>query len=421
MARTVVVGAGVVGLACAWALRKRGEDVVVLDRAEPGGACSHGNTGWIVPAFSKPVAEPGLVGQSLRWLGRADSPLYIAPRAALRLAPWLWRFWRHCNPADYAHGVAALAAANAATMDLFDGWRRDGLPFEMHRAGCLLVFRSSQAGRAALRGFQPLIASGYPAPSWLDSGELRALEPILSDGVHGGLWFPGEGHVRPESLCAALVDRLRALGVEIRTPMAMTGGDGTNAMLRAVRTAGSEVTGDRFVLAAGAWTGRLAATLGRPLPVQAGKGYSITLRAAAAPTVGRPMLLAEAHVALTPFDGAIRIGGTMELSGINERLDRRRVEAIRSTMRSYLRLPEADHGGVEWTGMRPLTPDGLPLIGRLPGYRNAYVATGHGMIGVTMAPVTGELIAEMVVDGRDPRIAAPFDPARFTRSRGNHG
>src|SRR5262252_9372327 len=138
MPRTIVVGAGVVGLACAYAFRKRGDDVIVLDRGEPGGACSRGNTGWIVPAFSKPLPEPGLVAQSLRWMGRPDSPLFIAPRSALRLAPWLWQFWRHCNRADYDRGVTALAAVNASTIERFETWRRDGIQFEMQQAGCLL-------------------------------------------------------------------------------------------------------------------------------------------------------------------------------------------------------------------------------------------------------------------------------------------
>jgi len=272
MSRTVVVGAGVVGLACALALRKRGDDVMVLDKGEPGGGCSRGNTGWVVPSFSTPLPEPGLVWRSLRWMFRADSPLYIAPSAAPKLALWLWRFWRHCNAADYLSGVAALAAANATTMELYDALLRDGVRFEMHRNGLLFVFLSEQSQREALDDLQVLVRYGYRMPELLMGRELRAFEPALAENVKVGLWLETERHVRPETLSAGLVDRLQTLGVEIRAGVEVLRAAGGKGRLRALRTADTELAADRFVLAAGAWSGLLARALGCPLPVQAGKG-----------------------------------------------------------------------------------------------------------------------------------------------------
>ena len=412
MTRTIVVGAGIIGLACAYALRKRGREVLVIDQAQPGAACSSGNAGWIVPSLSGPLPGPGLTRTSLQYILRRDSPLYIAPRAAPGLARWLWRFWRCCNRRDFRRGLDAVANLNRRTLSQFDQLERDGLSFELHRDGLLFVFLDPGHMRATLADFEHYRSFGYEDPRPLDGSALRELEPVLSDEVNSGFLVPNEYHVRPETLTAAYLAGLGSLQVPIQTGVAVLGPAGRSGRSALLETSAGPIAGDEILITAGAWSGRLAERFGIRLPVQAGKGYSITLDGNA-PPITRPLYLGEARVGCSPFQGAVRFAGTMELSGINTVLDRRRVVGMRKGIARYLRTPVAPDDGIEWVGMRPLTPDGLPLLGRLPGFENHYIATGHAMLGVTLAPATAEAMAELMTGiGPAPELAA-FDPGRF--------
>ena len=417
MAKVAVIGAGVIGLSCAWALRKQGADVLVLDPRQPGTACSAGNAGWIVPAMSGPIPAPGLVGTSLKWMLRGDSPLYIKPRVDPAFSTWLLRFWRNCRAAPFAAGLDAVARLNSQTMQLFDALRTDGVAFEMHGAGLLYAGLHRTAVDHALEEVRLLARFGYQRPDVLSGADLRRLEPGLSNAVTGGFLVEEERHVRPETLTAGLADWLTERGVELRIGRehSVTGSNRSGRALRELQTRAGAIAVDQVVIAAGAWSGRLAARFGQRLPIEAGKGYSVTVARADAP-LQRPVDFIEARVACSPFDGALRLAGTMELSGLNLRLAPERIAAIRRAGSRYL-ADWRDGDERPWVGMRPLTPDGLPLIGRLPGADNVYVATGHAMLGVTLAPATGAALARMMVDA-DSQVAAelaPFDPARFTR------
>jgi len=413
MSRTAVIGAGVIGLSCAHALRKRGEDVVVLDQGTPGAGCSKGNAGWIVPSLAEPLPAPGLTWTSLRWMLDRNSPLHIAPGALPELAGWLWTFWRHCNPTDFRAGCAAWTRLMDRVMDSFDGLSADGVQFEMHRSGLLFVFLREATMRHMLREVSASVRPGEEGPEALVGGELHQLEPALSREVAAGYLIRDERHVRPESLCAGLLARIKEMGVEVRSSVTVTEGVVEGDAVRAVRTTQGDVTADRFLIAAGARSGTVSASVaGVPMPIQAGKGYSITVTAPASPIV-RPLYLEEARLGCSPFVGGYRFAGTMELSGVNDRLVPERVAAIRRAAQRYLTLPAGGTDGVEWVGMRPLTPDGVPAIGRLPGRRNAYIATGHGMLGVTGAITTAALIAELIERGRTDVDLSPFDPGRF--------
>jgi D-amino-acid dehydrogenase len=410
--RTIVVGAGVIGLACAYALRKRGRDVVVLDSGPPGGACSLGNAGWVSPSISAPIPAPGLTWTSLKWMLRSDSPLYIAPKAVPSMARWLFRFWRHCNRRDFEAGLRATAELNRHTLALFDSLAGDGIDCELHRRGILYVFCQEEYLRSNLEEFKPLTAVGYEMPSALDGPAMRAMEPELSDNVVGGFLVGAEYHVRPETLTAGYVKRLQELGVELQVGAYVAAPLGDKTKWRGVLTSNGPIEGDEIVLAAGAWTGGVAERFGVALPVQAGKGYSVTV-----PTTRgaftRPLYLGEAKIGASPFEGAVRFAGTMELSGINLKRDPRRIKGLRQGIDRYMRRPLGPAEGTEWVGMRPLTPDGLPMLGRAPGQHNLFVATGHAMLGVTLAPATGEAIAQLVTDPKAGSLYAAFDPGRF--------
>ena len=412
MSKTVVIGAGVIGLACAYALNKRGREVVVLDQGSPANICSLGNAGWIVPSLSAPLPAPGLTLKSLGWLLKKESPLYISPAALPRLAGWLWQFWRHCNRRDFEAGVAALASLNRETMRLFDSLAADGVRFEMHRSGLLFAFLAESTMRPVLREFLPLERYGYAMPRPLAADELHQLEPALSKAVVCGFLVEQERHVRPESLRTGLLQRLIERGVDIRSGVDVVAGQGEGHKLKSIRTSEDIFEGDLFVIAAGASSGRVASAFGVLLPVQAGKGYSITIEAGDV-VINRPLYLGETLIGVTPFDGGVRFAGTMELSGINLRLDRQRITALQRGVSRFLPSFSNWNGATEWVGMRPVTPDGLPAIGRLPHYDNMYIATGHGTLGVTLAPATGELIADLIESGRTSDEAMAFDPGRF--------
>jgi D-amino-acid dehydrogenase len=411
MSRTVVIGAGVIGLASAYALRKRGEDVVLIDEATPGAGCSAGNAGWIVPSLAEPLPMPGLTWTSLRWMLNRDSPLHIAPSALPELTGWLWSFWRHCNNADFRAGRAAWAKLTEHIMDSYDALVADGVQVEMHRTGLLFVFLSESVMRHVLE--QVGATNGNDAQP-ITGRELHDLEPVLSASVTAGLLLPHERHVRPESLCQGLLARIQELGVEVRSGVAATGGVIERESLRAIRTSEGDIPADRCLITAGARSGLVsAAVAGVPLAIQAGKGYAITVSGRSSP-FSNALYLDEARLGCSPFVGGYRFAGTMELSGINDRLVPERVAAIRRAARRYLTLSaDADHG-VEWVGMRPITSDGVPAIGRLPSRQNVFVATGHGMLGVTCSITTATLIADLITSGRSSVDLSPFDPGRLS-------
>jgi D-amino-acid dehydrogenase len=412
MSRVAIIGAGVIGLACAHTLRKQGADVIVLDKGEPGLGSSHGNAGWIVPSLAGPMPEPGLGIRSLTWLLKQDSPLYISPTAIPKMTGFLWSFWRHCNERDYLSGQKAVGTLGAATMSLFDELEQEGTSFEMHRDGLIYVFRDPDTLPPVVEEIRNMEPFGYRAPDPLTPAELRELEPALSEDVSGGLYVPEERHVRPESLNQGLLERVKELGVDVKTMTEVRNGNHEGRRLLRLDTSNGSVDADHFVIAAGAWSAPLANTLGCRVPVQAAKGYSVTFDAPPV-QINRPLYLGEVSVGVAPFDGALRIAGTLELSGINELLDRRRVEAIRRNAERYLPGLSQAETGTEWVGMRPLTPDGLPVIGRAPNCDNVFIATGHAMLGMTLAPATAAVLSELITTGASSIDISAFDPARF--------
>lgn len=413
MGKIVVVGGGAVGLASAYYLARRGATVTVVDQGDPGAGCSWGNQGWIVPSLSGPVAAPGVVGTSIKWMLKPDSPLYIKPAAVPKLAGWLWQFWRHCNEQDYLAGLQAVATMNDRTMSLFDDLAADGVQFEMYQKGLLFAFMEEANLEHTLVELEPMRSHGYN-PKLLAPDEVRDLEPALSPAIVGGIFLEQERHVRPDSFTAGLARKLAECGVEIRAGVTVTGFTRKGRTVAAVETTAGALAADQVLLTTGAWASFLARDLGFRLPVQAAKGYSITFSQPSV-QIQRALYLGDAKVGVSPFQGALRLGGTMELSGINANLDRHRIAALRRAARRYL-VPEVNGAAVrEWAGMRPLAPDGLPVIGRVPTCENAFVATGHGMLGITMAPVTGSVMAGLMCDGKSDVDLAALDPVRFVR------
>jgi D-amino-acid dehydrogenase len=413
--RVAVVGAGVVGLACAWELRRRGASVVVLERARVGGGVSRGNTGWVSPSLTYPLPAPGMVREGLRQLLTGGDAFVLRPSLDPAFVRWLWSFRRNCSSARFDTGIRALLALNRRTLELFDAYRDAGVAFEMHTAGLVVAARTPGGLDLYRRTFHRLRELGYEGGSIdeLDGGALAALEPALDEArVVAGLHARVDRFVRPEQLTAGLATRLRADGVEIREgcelrTLARSAGGWV------LETTSGPVAAQRLVVAAGLPTAPLLRRLGVRIPLMGARGYSVTLAGRGTPP-RHALYLAEAKLGLSPFDGCVRVAGVFELGASNDDISPAVGERLLAAARPYLGgwRPDADGPVEAWAGLRPATPDGLPLIGALPGLDGIYLATGHGMLGVTLAPATANLLAPLVLDGHAAPELTPFDPAR---------
>jgi D-amino-acid dehydrogenase len=412
--RVVVVGGGVIGLTTAYHLAREGAEVTLLDARETGLGASAVNAGWFVPAEAIPVPGPRVVLQTLKWMLRSDSPVYIRPSLDPRFAAFILRMWRHCNDRDQRAGFEANLRLADSTAAVLDDYVADGMDFEMHARGLLMAFTERVNFEHHIHNLD-LVRSHGLEPEVLHGDDVRVHEPLLSDAVHGGIFFPLERHLDPRALVLALHKRLVELGVHIVENAPVTGADirerNGRTTVAAVRTSSGVEPADAVILAAGAWTGELSARFGRRLPVRPGKGYSvdvppIRLRCATN--------LSDVKVALTPFADRLRLAGTMEFAGLDEDINDVRVAAILRAPATYLRGWTPPPRPVRpQAGMRPMTPDGLPVIGALPGMANTYVTTGHGMLGVTLAAGSALALTDLVLHGvRRPELV-PFDPARF--------
>lgn len=402
----VVIGAGAVGLSCAYFLQQAGGQVTVLDSGAVGGGASWGNAGWISPSLSAPIPGPAALRTALGSIGRPDSPLWLRPRPDPGFALWGLSFLRHCTRASSEHGLAATALLSRDAFRYYDQMRADGLAVEVERRGLLFIARSQAELDLELAELSRLEGTGIVTDiARLDGDECRDRQPVIGPGVAGGIYVATEGHVDPRQLTAALAELITSRGGVIST-----GGPVRDFVVRDGRVAAvitdHEVPCGNVVIAAGALSVPVTRMLGARLPMTAGKGYSVSVGCPQLPQA--PMYLVETRIGATPMAGRLRLAGTIEFSGLNSRLDPRRIASLAHAGRAYFPGLDWDDVKEEWTGMRPLCPDGLPVLDRVPRLANAYLATGHSTLGITLAAVTGAHIAEFVRTGTRPAELAPF-------------
>lgn len=405
-ADVVIVGAGAIGAAAAYELSRAGARVCVLERALDGSGCSFGNAGLISPSHSDTLASPASLRSALGWLGRPESPLRIPLRPAV--APWLARFVIAAQPRRSAAASSALRALTAASLELHEQLSAAGLPTSLVRRGILGVYESARALEAATASTRGL---GQPRAELLGSSEAGALLPPLRAPIAGALLYADEAHCDPGCFVDALLAAARELGAEVRSGVEVLGIEAAGGRVSALQTTSGRVVADTIVLAAGVWTRSLARDVGLALPLEGGKGYHLELPAGSAQAL--PAFFEEARITATPLDGRLRITGMLDLAGLDLTVNPRALAAIERTARRLLAFEADVRPSRVWRGLRPCSPDGLPLIGHVPGRENLLIATGHAMLGIALAPVTAELLADLI-QGRAPRFAIePFAPARF--------
>lgn len=415
--KVVVVGGGVVGLASAYELASAGCEVTLLESGKCGAGASHGNAAKVALAESTPVPGPGVLLQGVKWMLKPDSPLSIKPSLAPGYLRFLLRMAQHCNAKDFNAGLDVHLRLGEDANALFDEYQSQGMDFEMHDRGVLLAFETSDRFKEHSLTLDAFASAGHVAEE-LHGDDLLEAEPALSDSVRHGLFFPTDRQIEPDSLTRGLLGKLADLGVSVREGVTVRtfvrSGDTVTAL---VTTDAEVISTDAIVVAAGVTSGALLSKLGRRLPVYSGKGYSIDY--APPPIKLRTSLtLEDARVAVTPLNGLLRLAGTMEFGSRDDAVNDVRVEAIREAARRSFRDWGDEPIGERppWAGSRPMTPDGLPVIGGLGTAKNAYVNSGHSMLGLTLAPASAKALTDIMFDRKStlsPDLLARISPQRF--------
>ena len=412
----LIVGGGLIGFSCAYFLLKRGHRITILDRREATAqSCSTHNAGMIVPSHFTPLAAPGMIQLGLKWMFNPESPFYIRPRPDAELAAWCWRFFRASRRDRCELAMPLLRDLLVESRALFNQLAsEDEIGFELHERGLLMLCKKPQTLDHEAAVAEKANALGVEAQV-LDADAVAALDPGAQLDVEGAVYFPGDGFLKPDGFLDKLRSRVGELGAEILWDTAAGDFEHDGRRLVAVTGNGQRFPAEEIILAGGAWTTGTAARLGIKLPMQAGKGYSLTLaKPPALPQICS--ILTEARVAVTPMDGALRVGGTMEITGLDESISRRRVDGITGSLAHYYpQLTKEMFDGLPvWNGLRPCSPDGLPYIGRSARYENLTIATGHAMLGLSLAPVTGKLVADLLSDEPQRTPLPLISPDRYS-------
>jgi D-amino-acid dehydrogenase len=395
--RVLIIGNGIIGLSSALAALRRGFDVTVLDRNAPHiENCSFGNSGMVVPSHFAPLAQPGVISQGLRWMRDPESPFYVQPRLSWDLLKWGARFYMSTNGDQVAAGSRLLKELHLASREMYCKWHEEGIDCSLATRGLLMLCNSEHGLEEESQLAEKARQLGIPA-SVLNPHDTAALDPNITMDIKGSVYYPKDCHLNPAQLMRSLRDKVSSLGGKFVYGKHVVGWQESAGKIKAVRTTSGDYQADEFVLSTGVWSDAMAKPLGLKIPMQPGKGYSLTLP----DPVELPKvcsILVEAKVAVTPIGSALRFGGTMQLGDLNESVDPRRITGILKSIPKYMPKFKSSHfEGIEpWVGLRPVSPDGLPYIGKTNGVANLVVATGHAMMGVSLGPITGELVGQIL-------------------------
>lgn len=415
--RVLIIGNGIVGLSSALAAAERGFDVTVLDRISQGGDnCSVGNAGMVVPSHFVPLAAPGVISQGLRWMRDPESPFYVKPQVNWDLMQWGLRFYLATHPHQVAASSQLLRDMNLASRELYVQWQDHGIDSNLVKRGLLMLCKTQHALDEESELAIKARGLGIPA-SVLSPEETASLDPNSTLSIVGSVYYPKDCHLDPSKLLQSLRSRIETLGGRFIYGEHAQSWVFESGRIRALKTVSREIEADEFVLCAGVWSDALSRSLKLKIPMQPGKGYSLTLPdPVELPSVCS--IFVEAKVAVTPMGNTLRFGGTMQLGELNQSIDPRRVAGIVKSIPTYMPRFKPQHfeGIQPWCGLRPVSPDGLPYIGRTNAYANLTVATGHAMMGISLGPITGQLVGQLL-QGEKPTIdLRHLSPDRFSNA-----
>lgn len=414
MSKAIVIGGGIIGLSSAYYLRQSGWEVTVLEKGDLSDNCSFGNAGLIVPSHFVPLAAPGALGRGLKWMLDSKSPFFVRPSLNRELLSWGIKFLKSANKRHVAQAAVPLKELSLLSKTLYRQWAgEEGLDFSLKERGVMMYFKTHQAGEEETRLAGKARELGLDAVS-LSAGEAGELEPELELNILGAVHYRCDAQVVPYKLIPALLTRLEKKGVQFVRNSEVLDMDHHQGRIRKVYTQGGEWSGDAFVIAGGSWSSAIARQAGLHIPLMPGKGYSF-LADEPRKRMRIPALLCEARVAVTPMDGKIRFGGTMEIGRMDARIHMNRVKGIAEAIPEYLpdfKPPLPDKRSV-WYGFRPCSPDGLPYIGHARGFQNLVIATGHAMLGLSLGPATGKLVSELIAGSELSMGIGAFSPGRF--------
>jgi D-amino-acid dehydrogenase len=416
----VVVGGGVVGCWTALHLAQAGCKVALLERDSIGRGASYGNCGYVSPSHVHPLSGPGAIKHALEMMVRSGGALSVPPRWDPALWGWFLKFRKNCRPKAFEHGSRARHALLQSARSLYtDFAEQHSDALQWQTAGLMMVYRSPERFEQYASAAEQLQRDFGLQINRYEGDQVSDVEPALQTGLAGGWHFPDDAHLHPGQLMQKLRDELEASGVVIRENCSVDrfvmGAGGLNQI---DTDTGEAFAADGFVIAAGAETSRFAKSLGCKIPVVPGKGFSVTIQGAASrPTI--PMIFEDDHVAVTPLDGALRIGSTMQFVGFDRSIPEHRIELLKRSAKLHLKdsinASEGEAAAQEerWSGWRPMSPDGIPIISRLPKARNVCLATGNGMIGIACGPATAKLAAELMLEQTPHVDPEPYRVERF--------
>lgn len=411
--RVIIVGGGIIGIACAHYLDEAGYQVTVIDKGEVGQGCSHANCGLICPSDVLPLTEPGAVLEGIKSLFNPKAAFRIKPQLRLSLYRWMLQFARRCNHSQ-------MIWAGRQLQSLFDSsvceyqrlFQRHQFDAQLNENGLLYVLESEQ-GLRKFKHTEATLSDTYGiVAKQLPGDELGAFDPAFKAGLAGGFLYEKDSSLRPDQLIRSWHEHLVGRGVTFSEFCELESVQKEAGSVRSLKTSQGELSADHYVFATGAWSRKLATVLDCNIPVEPGKGYSITMsKPELCPKY--PALFPEHNIGITPFDDSYRIASMMEFAGYDSTIPPQRIELLKSSARPYLKSPVGEETLQTWYGWRPMTWDGLPIIGRVPNINNSFLATGHNMLGLSLAPVTGRLITDLIQE-RTPHVSVDaFSPNRF--------
>ena len=403
MKRVIIIGGGITGLLSSYYLTRAGYEVTVIDKGDLSGGASIVNAGYIAPSHIISLASPGVITKGLKWMLNSSSPFYIKPRVDLHFIDWAWKFKRSSTLAKVELAIPVLKELNVRSQILYEEILNE-VNFTAHyeKKGLLTVYKTSAAEAEEVKKAERVKKEGLDVEI-LNRNEVLGIEPTLMEDIKGAVYYTCDSHSTPGDFVSNLIQWLKSNGVKFLLNEPVKSIEINKDKITGIKTGKALYEAESFVMAAGSWSQSLAGSIGINIPVQGGKGYSMDVYRDTGITI--PTILAEAKVAVTPMKGFTRFAGTMEFSGNNDIIRVNRVGAIAAAAGNYFKdivITEEEKGNAR-SGLRPVSPDGLPFLGKSSKYPNLIIATGHAMIGWSLGAITGKLVSQIIC-GEKPEV-----------------